>query len=55
MQPSRNQLFGTLDYFRKLKADQLHACHCVDLESKIALSRVANLKEVGVALTLKYD
>jgi 7,8-dihydropterin-6-yl-methyl-4-(beta-D-ribofuranosyl)aminobenzene 5'-phosphate synthase len=48
-------LSGTLDYFKKLSPGAVHACHCTDLELKIALSRVANVKEVGVGLTLCYD
>jgi 7,8-dihydropterin-6-yl-methyl-4-(beta-D-ribofuranosyl)aminobenzene 5'-phosphate synthase len=55
MQPSQEQLKGTVDYFQKLKSKELHACHCVDLDSKIALSTVANLKEVGVGLSIEYD
>lgn len=55
MQPSEKQLSGTLNYFQKLKASKLHACHCVDLDSKIALSKVANLKEVGVGLSIDYE
>jgi len=54
MQPSEKQMQGTMEYFSKLGADELHACHCVDLESKIALSGVANLKKVGSGLTLNY-
>ncbi|MBN1603192.1 MAG: MBL fold metallo-hydrolase [Chitinispirillaceae bacterium] len=55
MQPSEKQLSGTLDYFKKLKTKEIHACHCVDLDSKIALAKVANLKEVGVGLSLNYE
>ncbi len=55
MQPSERQMDGTLEYFKNLKPKELHACHCVDLKSKIALSKVANLKEVGVGLSLNYD
>lgn len=54
MKPSQKQLSGTLEYFQKLQSNELHACHCVDLDSKIALSKVANLKEVGVGLSLSY-
>ncbi|GAI84750.1 unnamed protein product [marine sediment metagenome] len=39
---------------KKLKPKEVHACHCTDLKSKIALSKVVNLKEVGVGQTLKY-
>ena len=52
--PSRRQLDGTLDYFERLRPTVVHACHCTDLKSKIALSRVANLEEVGVGLRLSY-
>jgi len=55
MKPSEKQMLGTLNYFEKVKAKKIHACHCVDLDSKIALSKVANLKEVGVGLSIKYD
>jgi len=40
---------------KKLRPKQMHACHCTDLNSKIALSRVVNLKEVGAGLVLEYD
>ncbi len=55
MKPSQKQLKGTIDYFQKLKPEELHACHCVDLDSKIALSKVANLKEVGSGLLLDFN
>ncbi|MCP4215610.1 MAG: MBL fold metallo-hydrolase [bacterium] len=52
--PSKKQLDGTLSYLKKLQPGSLHACHCTDLSSKIALSDVSNVREVGVGLTLKY-
>jgi 7,8-dihydropterin-6-yl-methyl-4-(beta-D-ribofuranosyl)aminobenzene 5'-phosphate synthase len=55
MQPSQQQLKGTTDYFKKLGTKEVHACHCVDLDSKIALAKVANLREVGVGLSLNYE
>jgi 7,8-dihydropterin-6-yl-methyl-4-(beta-D-ribofuranosyl)aminobenzene 5'-phosphate synthase len=55
LDPSKEQLQGTLEYLRKLKPKQMHACHCTDLQSKIALSKVVNLKEVGVGLVLEYE
>ncbi len=55
LNPSKEQLTGTLDYFERLGPDVVHACHCTDLESKIALSRVANVREVGVGLSIQYD
>lgn len=55
MDPSTKQLNNTLKYLENLKPKALHACHCVDLASKIVLSNVAHLKEVDVGLSLHYD
>lgn len=55
LEPSEEQLQGTLRYMKELQPAQVHACHCTDLNSKIALSRVVNLEEVGVGLELEYD
>ncbi len=52
--PSQEQLEGTIAYFKDLSPINVHACHCTDLASKIALSRVCNIKEVGVGLSLEY-
>ena len=54
LEPSKEQLQGTLEYMKKLKPYEVHACHCTDLNSKIALSKVINLREVGVGLKLEY-
>jgi 7,8-dihydropterin-6-yl-methyl-4-(beta-D-ribofuranosyl)aminobenzene 5'-phosphate synthase len=54
LNPSKEQLQGTLEYMKKLEPDEVHACHCTDLNSKIALSKVINLREVGVGLKLEY-
>ncbi len=54
LDPSKEQLQGTLEYMNKLNPKQMHACHCTDLNSKIALSKVVNLKEAGVGLVLEY-
>jgi 7,8-dihydropterin-6-yl-methyl-4-(beta-D-ribofuranosyl)aminobenzene 5'-phosphate synthase len=54
LDPSTEQLQGTTAYMKSLCPGSVHACHCTDLNSKIALSRVVNLKEVGVGLTLEY-
>lgn len=48
------QLLPTVDYFKSLGLDQLHACHCTDLQAKIALAQVADLKEVGVGMVLQW-
>jgi 7,8-dihydropterin-6-yl-methyl-4-(beta-D-ribofuranosyl)aminobenzene 5'-phosphate synthase len=33
----------------------LHACHCTDLASQLALARVAALGQVGVGLQLSFE
>ena len=48
------KLEKTVEYIKKLQPKQIHACHCTDLHSKIALSRVVDLKEVGVGLCLEF-
>ena len=55
LSPSAERLENTLDYLKELKPHAVHACHCTDLASKIELSKVLNVKEVGVGLTLDFD
>lgn len=55
LNPSKKQLLGTVEYMKKENIREIHACHCTDLQSKIELSKVVDLKEVGVGLLLKYD
>ncbi len=54
MEPEKMKLEKTKKFIKKLNLKQLHACHCTDLESKFELSRIANLKEVGVGMKFKY-
>ena len=54
LDPSKPKLTGTLDYMKDLKPKTLHACHCTDLRSKIALSGVVDVKEVGSGMVLEY-
>lgn len=54
LSPGKSQLDGTLDYLKKIKVTCLHPCHCTDLASKIALSEVAQIKEVGSGLLIEY-
>ena len=54
LNPSAEQLQKTIAYMKSLRPGLVHACHCTDLSSKIALSGVVDLKEVGVGLTLEY-
>ena len=55
LKPPEEQLQGTLEYMAELQPTEVHACHCTDLDSKIALSKIVNLKEVGVGLVLEYQ
>jgi len=52
--PSEKQLKGTKNYLKELKPAAIHASHCTDLQSKIELAEVVELKEVGVGLELNY-
>ena len=54
LNPSKEQMNGTIEYMISLHPASVHACHCTDLNSKIALSSVVNIKEVGVGLILEY-
>lgn len=51
---NKSQLDGTLDYLKKINPTCLHPCHCTDLPSKIALSTVVQIKEVGSGLLIEY-
>ncbi|NOQ42566.1 MAG: MBL fold metallo-hydrolase, partial [Desulfuromusa sp.] len=55
LNPPAHQLKGTLSYLDALQPESVHACHCTDLASKIALSQLIHLKEVGVGLSITYD
>jgi len=52
--PEKEVMNKTIDYFSKNQPKALHACHCTDFKSKVALAKVANLLEVGVGLALEY-
>lgn len=55
LNPSEAVMSATMTYFETLDVKEVHACHCTDLASKIHLSKVVNIKEVGVGLRLTYD
>ncbi len=50
----QTQLNGTVNYIRSISPPMMHACHCVDLGAKIALSQAAPLEEVYVGWTKQY-
>ena len=52
--PDKQVLDSTVEYFVQNSPQAIHPCHCTDLRSKVALSHVANLQEVGSGLELEY-
>ena len=54
LEPSARQLKGTIDYLAQLEPAQVHAGHCTDLRSKMALGKVVDIREVGSGLVLEY-
>jgi 7,8-dihydropterin-6-yl-methyl-4-(beta-D-ribofuranosyl)aminobenzene 5'-phosphate synthase len=52
LNPSSLQLQETIKYLAELKPESIYACHCTDLKSKIELSKVVNVKEVGSGFVL---
>jgi 7,8-dihydropterin-6-yl-methyl-4-(beta-D-ribofuranosyl)aminobenzene 5'-phosphate synthase len=55
LKPQKSQLNGTLHFLKNQDLKVIHACHCTDLNSKIALSQVVKIKDVGTGLKLKYQ
>jgi 7,8-dihydropterin-6-yl-methyl-4-(beta-D-ribofuranosyl)aminobenzene 5'-phosphate synthase len=55
LEPPRRQLEETASYLGWLGLEALHACHCTDLASKLALAQKAPLRETGCGLVLQYD
>ncbi|MBN2191644.1 MAG: MBL fold metallo-hydrolase [Polyangiaceae bacterium] len=54
LRPSPEQLAGTVACFAELSLPRLHACHCTDLPSRMALGQTATLEEVGSGQILEY-
>ena len=42
------------DYFKTQDITEVYPCHCTDLMSKIALSKVVNVKEIGVGTIIDF-
>jgi 7,8-dihydropterin-6-yl-methyl-4-(beta-D-ribofuranosyl)aminobenzene 5'-phosphate synthase len=55
LNPSAEQLEGTVNYFRDLALKKLHACHCTDFHSRMALAQTAELEEIGSGLVLEFE
>jgi 7,8-dihydropterin-6-yl-methyl-4-(beta-D-ribofuranosyl)aminobenzene 5'-phosphate synthase len=54
LDPDKEQIEMTKKFMKQTDLKELHACHCTDLNSKLALSEVAKIKEVGVGLVLEF-
>lgn len=55
LNPTEEVLGYTTKYIKQCNINEIHAGHCTDLKSKIELSKVVNLKEMGVGLVLEYS
>ena len=55
MEPSTLKMNKTKQFIKELNLEKLHACHCTDLNSKVELSKVADLQEVGVGMKFEYE
>lgn len=55
LNPKKETLMKTKDYIKNLNLNELHACHCTDLNSKVKLAEVSNLKEIGAGMKLIYE
>jgi 7,8-dihydropterin-6-yl-methyl-4-(beta-D-ribofuranosyl)aminobenzene 5'-phosphate synthase len=54
LNPPERQLRKTVEAISQWQPKELHACHCKDLKSKLALSKAADLQEVWVGIEIKY-
>jgi 7,8-dihydropterin-6-yl-methyl-4-(beta-D-ribofuranosyl)aminobenzene 5'-phosphate synthase len=55
LNPSVRQLEGTLNYMKELQPETVYASHCTDLKSKIELSKVVDVKEVGSGMIIDFS
>ncbi len=55
LDPSEEQLEGTVDFFKSAGIPRIHPCHCTDLRSKIALSSAVRVAEIGVGSKLQFE
>ncbi len=53
--PSEERLEKTIKYLKENSIKQLHACHCTDLRSKIAIGNEIPVIEVGAGTVIKYN
>jgi len=54
IEPRPEVMNGTMGFFKEKKITSVRACHCTDLASKIELSKVSKIIEVGTGQTIEY-
>ncbi|OGS36305.1 MAG: MBL fold metallo-hydrolase [Elusimicrobia bacterium RIFOXYB2_FULL_49_7] len=54
LRPAPEQLNNTIVYLKTLSLPLLHACHCTDLASKVALSSVVPVADVGIGFLIEW-
>lgn len=54
LNPPVEQLENTVNYIKSIHPKEIFTGHCTDLQSKLSLSKVADMKEVGVGLEIEY-
>ncbi|GEM_PF-4900985 len=54
LDPPVTQLESTADYLKSLDLPVLSACHSTDFQSRVRLSRVAPIREIGSKLQIEY-
>lgn len=54
LNPSEERLNGTVAFLKERRPMALHACHCTDLRSKVALGTAAPIHDLGSGMMLEY-
>ncbi len=54
LNPKEDLMNKTLEYLGNQKIEKIHPCHCTDLGSKIKLSKILDIGEVGVGMVFEY-
>lgn len=54
LDPSAERLNGTVRFLKERSPMALHACHCTDLNSRMALGQAAPIHDVGSGMILEY-
>lgn len=53
--PPKERLDYTIEFLDGLQLKRIHACHCTDLKSKIAIGSHIEMVEVGAGTVINYD